>query len=59
MAIKRKLTMAIAKALRAISLKAYAPSKNITPDENIPGYKKVLANVYVWDEQKLENYLKL
>ena len=59
MAIKRKLTMAIAKALRSISLKAYAPSKNITPDENVPGYKKVLVNVYVWDEQKVVRLSKI
>lgn len=59
MAIKRKLTMAIAKALRSISLKVYDPSKNITPDENVPEYKKVLANVYVWDEQKVAKISKI
>ena len=59
MAIKRKLTMAMAKALRAISLKVYAPSKNITPDENVPGYKKVLAKVYIWDEKKVARLSKI
>ena len=59
MAIKRKLTMAMAKALRSISLKAYAPSKNITPNENVPGYKKVLVNVYIWDEKKVAKLSKI
>nr|DAU80904.1 MAG TPA: hypothetical protein [Caudoviricetes sp.] len=59
MTIKRKLTMAIAKALRSVSLKVYAPSKNITPVENAPGYKKVLAKVYIWDEKKVARLSKV
>ena len=59
MTIKRKLTMAMAKALRSVSLKAYAPSKNTTPDENVPGYKKVLAKVYIWDEKKVARLSKI
>ena len=59
MTIKRKLTVAMAKALRSVSLKAYAPSKNTTPDENIPEYKKVLAKVYIWDEKKVARLSKI
>ena len=59
MTIKRKLTVAMAKALRSVSLKAYAPSKNTTPDENIPEYKKVLAKVYIWDEKKVAKLSKI
>ena len=59
MTIKRKLTMAMAKALRSVSLKTYAPSKNITPVENAPGYKKVLAKVYIWDEKKVARLSKI
>ena len=59
MTIKRKLTVAMAKALRSVSLKAYAPSKNTTPDENVPENKKVLAKVYIWDEKKVARLSKI
>ena len=60
MTIKRKLTMAMAKALRSVSLKIFSPSKTATPSKYAPEVNSnVIAKVYIWDEKKVARLSKI
>ena len=59
MTIKRKLTMAMAKALRSISLKLFSPFKTATPSKYAPEVSSNVIKAYIWDEKKVARLSKI